>query len=302
LAKRRIIRKESEEPEKEEEVKKPAFKAPDFDETDFLQTENRSAKLIYISLATAVLAGIVTFGLMTLLHITDIGGLFTIPLIIPVIFAGLTIYIYTKFGIDIRNLEWKKWLENGFMFTLAWFAVWLVSMNPPFSDFADPTIAEPLIEIEVGSGQVIHYIGDNVYIDDRKTEFSPISDLEDVRTVRIYTTITDNWKLESKSIELLYKDAEGNWIELEEGLSMNLTLGRYDEELEVPDNVSDKLGEEWLISDDEVRKDHMYLISFQLTNQTQVGISDILDLKAIYTAKDSRGNENIREVPIRLTF
>ncbi len=300
MAKRRIIREESEEEEPEEDKKRPAFKPPEFDETEFLQTENRSAKLIYISLATALVAGIVTFGFMTLLHSMGVGGLFTIPLIIPVIFAFVAVYMFTRFGIDVKNLEWKKWLENGFMYVVAWFAVWLLSMNPPFSDFADPTIAEPLIEVMVADDHVYHYLGDDMYLDDKKTDFISITDIEDIEEIRIYSTITDNWKLDEKSVIFQRQNSDGSWVNMEEGGSMNITIGRYDGDFDQDKNVSNKLDERWLISEDDVRSDHMYIVSLSVANGSLSSTSEFENFRVVYSARDGKGNEARLEVPIRL--
>lgn len=308
MAKRRIVRTEEDEEEEPQEDRKPAFKPPEFDETEFLQTENRSAKLIYISLSTALVAGIITYGFMTLLHSIGSDGVFTIPLIIPFIFFGVAVYIFTRFGIDIKALEWKKWLENGFMYVLAWFAIWLLSMNPPFSDFSEPVISEPLIEVEVDSGSTIHYLDDQMFIDDRlitidSNEYRSISSLEDITTVRIYSMITDNWKLEKKSVVFEYKDDSGNWNSIEEGKFMNVSVGRYDSIIDTEKNVSNAMDETWLVSDDEIRSDHMFWVSFSTKNMTQLeGIDPDgpINMRVVFSAEDSRGNEAIVEVPFKL--
>ncbi len=291
---------EEEEEEKKEEHKKHAFKPPEFDETEFLQTENRSAKLIYISLATALAAGIVTFGIMTGLHMFGMGGVFVIPLIIPVIFAVVTVYLFSRFGIDVRNLEWKKWLENGFMYVVAWFAVWLVSMNPPFSDFADPTVSEPFIEIDVGPGQTFHYIGDTMFVDGTEQEYSSISNLEDISTLNIYTTITDNWDLKNVDISVEY-NVEGSTRVIEDGSMLNLSISKAKENLDVPKNISRALNNEWLITNDDVRKEKMYIVSMAFDNQTDLDLSDGIQFTIIFRAEDTRNNEVRKEISIKIT-
>jgi hypothetical protein len=284
-----------EEEEKEEEQKKPAFKAPEFDETEFLQTENRSAKLIYISLGTAFVAGIVTFGIMTGLHMMELGGEFTIPLVIPFLFAVVAVYLFKRFGIDIKNLEWKKWLENGFMYVIAWFAVWLVSMNPPFSDFADPTVSEPLIEVEVGSGQTFYYIDDVMFVDEDEQTFSSISQLEDITRISVYSTITDNWDLDSTDIFVEYS-LNGEIRTLGEGSMLNLTVEKAKENLDIPRNVSRVVDDKWLISDDDVRKEKMFHISMVLDNQTDIDLSDGVKFTIIFEAEDTRSNSVRKEI------
>lgn len=296
-----MVRQEAdeEEEEREEETKKPAFKPPEFDETEFLQTENRSAKLIYISLGTAFAAGIVTFGIMTALHMLELGGKFTIPIVIPVLFTGVAVYLFGRFGIDVRNLEWKKWLENGVMYVVAWFAVWLVSMNPPFSDFADPTVSEPLMEIEVASGQKFYYLKDRMFVDEDEQDFSSISELEDVAGMKVYATITDNWNLKSVDISLEYS-RDGKTIKIDEGEMLDLTIKEAEENLDVPKNVSNAVDDQWLISDDDVREEYMYVVSMVFDNQTALDLSEGVAFRLIFNAEDNRGNEVRKELPFRI--
>ncbi|HHD16038.1 MAG TPA: hypothetical protein ENK47_04955 [Euryarchaeota archaeon] len=307
MAKRRIVRPEKT-PEDDgkgdgEDKKKPAFKPPEFDETEFLQTENRSAKLIYISLGTALAAGIVTYFVMNLLHMAGAGGEFTIPLVVPVLFIFVAIMLFGKFGINVKNLEWKKWLENGFMYFLAWFAIWLISMNPPFSDFSEPVISDPVIEVEIGSDQItmIHYLGDDMYVEDRKQDAStPMSDLDDVRIINVYTAITDNWEVKDVSISLQYRH-NGSWVDMEEAGLMNITIGRYREKLDFGKNVSSRLDDEWLITDDEVLEDYLYVVSINMTGQVSLDLSGGVSMRIVYEASDTRGNESGRVVEFRIS-
>ena len=304
MAKRRIIRHEGEEEEEEEDKKKPAFKPPEFDETEFLQTENRSAKLIYISLSVAFAAGLVTYGFMSLLHAMDVDALFTIPLVVPVLFFGLTVYLFKRFGIDIKNLEWKKWLENGIMYFVAWFAVWLVSMNPPFSDFAEPQISEIFVEIELDSGKIVNYVGDTMYMNDKTQNFQSIEDLEGVVNISIYATITDNWKLDSKGVVLEYKDNEGKWVSLEEGGLTPVYIGRTSETISPSKNVSKALDEDWLITDDEVRSEHLFKVWINIGNETSTEfmseLKDGISMRVIFSAEDSKGNDAEKIYDFRL--
>lgn len=304
MAKRRIIRHEGEEEEQEEEKKKPAFKEPDFDETEFLQTENRSAKLIYISLSVAFFAGIATYGLMTLLHSMDVEAIFTIPLVVPLVFFAVTVYLFDMFGIDVKNLEWKKWMENGLMYFVAWFAVWLVSMNPPFSDFAEPQISETFIVIDLGSGRVVNYVGDQMFINDNGSSFKSIEDLEGIVNITIYATITDNWKLEKDDVVLEYKDSQGNWTELQSGGPTPVFVGKTDEILEPSKQVNKALDEEWLTDDDEVRSENLYKVEMNIGNETSNEfLDDLRDgmvFRVMFTAEDSKGNQAERTFEFRL--
>lgn len=175
MARRRTV-KEEERPKAEEAL----FKRPEFDETEFLQTENRNAKMIYITLGMALIAGILSFVIMRAAHYLKLDVYLLLPIIAPIALAGGVLMLFSKFGIDIRALDWKKWLENGAMYVITWGAVWILSMNPPFSDLSEPVISEPVLSIVDLDGVPVTYLNQTPSI------------VRDVREISFFFLITDN--------------------------------------------------------------------------------------------------------------
>lgn len=303
MARRRIIHEEEAEEEKD---KKPAFKPSEFNETEFLQTENKSAKMIYISLSVAVVAGILSFGLMKLFYHLDMGLHFIIPLVSPVAFAALVVYLFHRFGIDVKDLEWKKWLENGFMYLLAWFVVWMLSMNPPISDFSDPQIQEPVLELKTDGGRNFTYFLGGLYINDLVTSHTPSVDIEDVTQVMVYTVITDNGRFSSE-IEVRYLSG-GSYVVLEEKdlAFMGIEI-KKDIEFKPDKDLEDKLDDTWLQTDPESWDGYLWTVVLnmkEVKNSTllkdSVDQPGILDMKIVYRAWDGWDNEAEKELSFKI--
>jgi hypothetical protein len=299
LARRRIIHEEEEKEQEKEKDSKPAFKPSEFNETEFLQTENKSAKMIYISLGTAVLAGLFSFGIMRFLYWLDFNSFLLVPIVSPFLFAPLVAYLFQRFGINIRDLEWKKWLENGFMYVLAWFVIWMLSMNPPISDFSDPLIEDVVMEIQGVETATTNYtysfflgsaynsIG-NLTADPRSAD-----DVEDVRAVTLYSSITDNWKIDSWDVEV-YERTGGEWVDISERIGETIYIGK-NLTLEPERDLKNTLKKEWLQRESSVWKDHIFSVRFDLWDSDLVRSTydisdDRLDIMVVFKARDSAGN------------
>ncbi|MBN1389915.1 MAG: hypothetical protein JXA22_04660 [Candidatus Thermoplasmatota archaeon] len=304
MARRRIVHEEEPEAEKE---KRPSFKPTEFNETEFLQTENKSAKMIYISLGVAVVAGIVSFGLMRLFYALDTGLHFIIPVVSPVAFAVLVIYLFHRFGINVRTLEWKKWLENGFMYLLAWFVIWMLSMNPPISDFSDPQIQEPVMELKTVEGRNFTYFLGALYINNEVTDsYTPSVELDDIDQVLIYSVLTDNNKVHS-DIEVYYK-LDGSDVLIQDPASVGIYVEK-DILFEPKEDLEDSIDETWLQTDPKAWDDDLWTVLLEMKEVRNGTLSwnngsalNELDMKIVYRAWDSWGNDADREFTFKIAL
>jgi hypothetical protein len=290
VAKRRIVRPEMEEEEKEV---KPAFVPPEFNETEFLQTENRNAKMIYLSLSVALVAGIVSFGIMRLVYaLSDGGNLhFILPVGVPILFFGIIIYLFKRLGIDIHSLDWKKWAENGFMYFATWAAIWIISMNPPLSDFSDPLIGDFVVKTIDSNNDERYFVNQTP------------SDINSVSSFQIFTVITDNYRIDDR-IFTVYQMMDGvetkifvkknNRIEditgvpdyniTIEKVSDNLTFTIERDESEIIQN-----SDSWFGDDYNHWKGNLWSVSFG--NMT--GLSENIQFRIEVKVTDKSGNESI---------
>ena len=108
-----------------------AFKVPEFDEVAFLKREVEGAKAAMITLGYAFAVALASWTL-TLVGLALVGGLLGF-----VALYGLR-YLYPLSGIDLSRFDWKLWAGNGAIHLFAWFAFWVLLLNPPFLDVAPP--------------------------------------------------------------------------------------------------------------------------------------------------------------------
>lgn len=188
----------------------------EFDKEEYMKDEIIKGKSTLIAVALAPIFGVVSWFVFTLTEdafISLFAGLIGVAMFKP---------IYQMFNIDIDKLGKKSWIKNFGVFFLTLLAVWIILMNPPFSNFADPEVTDVSMEIEVD--------GEWVSLEDveNKTEGDSFSG-------RVVAEITDNREVDEESVEI--RVDRGNWE------SMNKTNDHiYQYELS---NVS--VGEEYTI-------------------------------------------------------
>jgi len=51
-------------------------------------------------------------------------------------------YVYPYFGVDVEGFEKKTWFGNGAVLVFTWLSIWVLLLNPPFSDMATPDITK----------------------------------------------------------------------------------------------------------------------------------------------------------------
>ncbi|MEE9267922.1 MAG: hypothetical protein V3U70_00775 [Thermoplasmata archaeon] len=110
-----------------------AFKVPEFDEVGFLKREVEGAKAAMVTLGYAFVVALASWTL-TLIDLALVGGLLGVAAL-----YGLR-YLYPLSGVDLSRFDWKLWAGNGAIHLFAWFAFWVLLLNPPFLDISPPVI------------------------------------------------------------------------------------------------------------------------------------------------------------------
>ena len=114
---------------------KVVFKRPDFDEKEYIRKELLNAKVGIITFFYALPYGVVSWQL-TLADLSILGFL-------AVIVGILSLrYVYPYFGVDVKEFEKKTWFGNGAVLVFTWLSIWVLLLNPPFSDMASPDITK----------------------------------------------------------------------------------------------------------------------------------------------------------------
>lgn len=132
MAKRR---KGEEEPEDEEDYE---FVPPDFDEDAFIHKEMVSFRTTVTLILVGIAAALVSWGVFAAMGGGD-GAWYVGLLIWGLSVAGL-IPLYRVLRFDISHYGKREWLGTGFLSFFTWLAFFMLVINPPFSDFAEPQV------------------------------------------------------------------------------------------------------------------------------------------------------------------
>lgn len=110
------------------------FVPPEFDEKKFLENDIRGTKILLLTAAFAIVFGIIAYIL---------GG-FNIYLGLIVMVVGMVAlrYLYPLAKIPWSTVEKKTFFGNVGLFFFIFLAVWIILLNVPFSDQANPEIRD----------------------------------------------------------------------------------------------------------------------------------------------------------------
>lgn len=179
------------------------FKTPEFDEEEYLRKEVRDAKALFVTFVFAALIGLASFGL----SFVDV-ALAALVGFIAIVFLR---HIYPLIGVDTATLEKKQWAGNILMYLFTWLAIWILLTNPPFSDFAAPTIKD----------EGIYFGGPGNWTllnEDTMVNFTFGTN------VSINATIADNVKVDAETITIII---ERNDVEIERGSMEKIGKNKY---------------------------------------------------------------------------
>jgi len=128
-------KKRKEEKEKEEE--KYEWTPPDFDEKGFLEKDIKGTKALFIASLLGLVLGIIAY-LVT--------G-FSPYIGIVVVFGGALLlrFIFPLFKMDFAKLEKKTLAGNYILLIFLALGVWIILLNPPFSDQIAPEVMQQRI-------------------------------------------------------------------------------------------------------------------------------------------------------------
>ncbi|MFP3872639.1 MAG: hypothetical protein ACOCTR_03945 [Candidatus Natronoplasma sp.] len=121
---------------KKEEDEDSDFEMPEFDREEYMKEQIEEGKTTLVSVGIAPLFALISF--LTF----DYTGEWTVGLL-----AGLTGLLFLKPLYQLLNLktddiDTKGWAKNFGVYFMTLLAVWILLMNPPFGDYADPQVNE----------------------------------------------------------------------------------------------------------------------------------------------------------------
>ncbi|MBM4237059.1 MAG: hypothetical protein FJ151_01065 [Euryarchaeota archaeon] len=136
-----MAHKRKKEVAKEEEYE---FVPPEFDEKEFLENDIKGTKTLLLTTVFAIVCGIIAFllgGVSALLGLVIlIGGMVALR------------YLYLVIGIKPNEVEKKTMIGNLIVFFFLTLGIWILLVNPPFSDQTDPQVSEVSIWFQDSNG------------------------------------------------------------------------------------------------------------------------------------------------------
>lgn len=145
MAKKRKKQKKAEEEEKYE------FIPPEFDEKQFLKDEMSATKQVLLIVGYGALMGALA-ALATILTSNGIPGL-----VVLVAGFGTMKILFNALKFDLSKFTKKTWLGHSAWFFFTFLAIWILLINPPFTDFASPEVKNVRLAVTVDGVGIIHY-------------------------------------------------------------------------------------------------------------------------------------------------
>jgi hypothetical protein len=138
-----LAKKRRQKIEKKEEYD---FDFPEFDEHQFISLELNKAKIALVAFLYAILIVFITYQLY---HITYPDA--RAPMALGFLAVAAIPFISRFLRIDISEFDWKNWVGAGAVYVFSWLAIFIILVNPPFSDFVEPEIEVEIHYMKEGS-------------------------------------------------------------------------------------------------------------------------------------------------------
>ena len=170
---------------KQEELKaEKDWKAPEFDKAEYMRTEINVAKGTIFAAFLAVPMAVVA---MFTLPVGGAGGGVLMGL------AGISLlwFVLPLFKVDVRAFKITHWLGAISTYFFLFLAVWVMLCNPPFNDFASPSIME--VEVSWDGGNT--WVNVNASATGGMVAQIPSVNFTSNTTMIIQAQVTDNVEL-----------------------------------------------------------------------------------------------------------
>ncbi len=159
---RRDVAKRGKGEQPEEKDEGYDFVPPDFDEDSFIHKEMISFRTTSTLIVVGILAALISWAVYNPVGGADAGWWIGLA-ILGAMFAGLKpLYKVLKF--DISHYGRREWIGTGFLMFFTWLAFFMILLNPPFSDHAEPHVdiyASPDVVAVGEMARIDLFIADN---------------------------------------------------------------------------------------------------------------------------------------------
>jgi len=222
-----MAKKRKKDKAKEEEYE---FRPPEFDEKEFLKKELADTRTLIWTVLYAAVFGFGA-GLLMLANEQLLGVAFMLGI------AGIVSlkYFYPIIKVDTESFQKKNWLGNSAIFFFTFLAIWVLVLNVPVSDHANPTVENVIVWVSDGTtvkGIEYKYIQtQGIYgwvplnASDKLDEMISVSAGV---TVNITAKVTDNGDLRSVVIEVTSAGTVTSPMTGQEGYRFGFQISSHD--------------------------------------------------------------------------
>lgn len=141
----------------EEKEEKYEFVPPEFDEKEFLIKDIQVTKICWTVTILSIIMGMVAYFFSEVTVSMAVGFL-----ILLVSLLGLK-QLLSFLRFDMSEIDTKGMLGNYLLFTLLFLGIWILCMNPPVGDHADPVIGNLSVGYETTTGYEFAILEQNIY-------------------------------------------------------------------------------------------------------------------------------------------
>ena len=203
------------------------FVPPEFDERKFLENDIRGTKLLLVTVAFSVICGIIGYA---------VGGV-SIYLGLVVLIGGMVAlrYLYPLARVPKESVETKTLLGNVVLFFFIFLAIWILLLNIPFSDNANPEIRDISLWVQDSGGNWIEKeVNGYTFL---------VTQQEATGIINITARVADNGGLSSAQILVSSGGVSGSYVNLTDSgnhmfsLSDTYSVGDYHFQIRATDKV-----------------------------------------------------------------
>jgi len=180
------------------------FRPPDFDEKEFIKKELADTRTLILTVLYAIVFG-VSAGVLMLASEELLGAAFMMGI------AGIVSlkYVYPLMKVDTSTFQKKNWLGNTAVFFFTFLAIWVLVLNVPISDHAQPAVENVIVWVDDGTTvrgleyTYIETLGIYGWVPlNSSDDPEKMIDVSSGATVNITARVTDNGDLRSVTIQV----------------------------------------------------------------------------------------------------
>jgi hypothetical protein len=209
------------------EVEEYEFTPPEFNEKEFLKKELTDIRVGLLTVVFAIAMGVIA-GVVSMLN----GDLVIVAFFIGIAGIATLKQFYAILRIDTSEFKKKNWAGNIASYFFTFLAIWVLLLNMPFTDHANPDIEDVIVWVNDGTKimgieyKFVETSGNDDWVSMDPTNYTVdnVIHASASYTVNISARVTDNGKLSSVMISGISQAIPVTAMTSEEGHRFGFTI------------------------------------------------------------------------------